>query len=339
MTEERIRMLMDATGGIRGEYVEEAVQPRRRTALWLRLVAAAAALILVVGATMLLSPQGGEEQVPFFAIRAYAADGSEKVLNDLGEAVRLKTGTSDLFPGKTVYVMDISLEYYDGDFENLDLERLWVHHSDFVYAPAVKPDEWDHNLSMQWLTREEDGMYGIRLIGWCEERDNLSFKIWDKYGTVICEKELIITWNDGILRDGYEVQVRRSFSYREDMTTDELIDVTLRQDYSMELLVSSSAYGTTLAHHCGFSELCNRPDAASKLLERYERYVNGETVYPIPGSITEKLTGGPADNAVLIGNILHWSKFQAQMTEEEKALLAELEQRWWEIHKQENEEQ
>lgn len=322
MEKERLQQLMALTGDIRDEFIEEADKPANRN--WSKRIAAAAAvLVLLIGIFPLLGRNDSNtEPVPFFAVRVNAADGRTKMLDEIGDTIRLQTGTSDLFPGRTVYYLDISLEYYDGDFEDLDLERLWVRHSDYVYSPTVKQGESDSNLYMQWLSREEDGMYGIRLTGWVtKEKDYVSFKIWDKDGTVICEKELLITWSEGIFYEGYQVEVRRSFSYRADMTTDELIDETLRQDYTMELLASSDFTGRIpLMSMCGFKELTKRPDAGTKLLERLERMAAGEVLYPIKGGLLGELAGQSNDH--IVRNMLSWSEFYDLLTDEEKERLA-----------------
>jgi hypothetical protein len=59
MNEERKKLLLDATAGIREEYIEEAAAPRpRKQPLWMKLTAAAAVLALVIGG-LLLKPTAG----------------------------------------------------------------------------------------------------------------------------------------------------------------------------------------------------------------------------------------------------------------------------------------
>ena len=316
MEEKRMKVLMDATGGIRDEFIEEAAVPVRKKRVLLRVVSAAAVLALLISVISLLQPGNHTESIPFFAIRAYATDGSVKVLDEVGENVQLQTKKSYLYPGKDVYIIDISLDDYDGDIEDLDLERVWVHHKG---RPAVKPGEKRDNMALQWLSVEEDGMFGLRVIGWCEDNDYISLHIWDKDGMVICDKHIRITQDNG-----YTANVRRSFVYREAMTTDELIDATFKQDYTIEILVSSGDLRGLLRNYCGFKVLETRPDAASKMLERYERIVNGEEVHTFPVNGYESLGIESHNNDNLIWQVLKWPEFWKQLTEEEKERYREL---------------
>lgn len=317
---EKMDQVFQITQAIADEYIEEAAKKPQRPA-WMRMTALAAIFAIVIMATLLLLPSGKNDPVPFFAIRAYAADGSVKILDTVGQKLELKTGGSELFPYNTVYVLDISLDYYDGDFSDLDIENLRIFHNDYAYAPSLQPGETDHNLYVQWLTEEKDGMNGIRLIGWCEEKDLISFALRDLYGRVICEKKIWITWKETFWGQRYEARLERSFQYREDMSTDALIRETLQQDYSLDFIVLSTIplHCDFLRDECGFPALMNRPDAASKMLELYEEFVNGKEVFS-----TESVVFGVYDTACLLGEVLHWEEFQNQMTIKEKFHLEEL---------------
>lgn len=306
--QERRKHLLEATQGIREEYIEEAAENIRKRPRWAGLVAAAAALVLVVGALLILWPseQAGET-IPFLAIRVYAANGDTVMLENAGDHVFAKGQTSDLFPGKTVYTLDVSLEGYNGDTADLinGQFRLWHR------GRVLKPGESDEYLAVHWLSREEDGVFGYRITGWCETGDYISLMIYGEDNRILHEKDLRII-NDF----GYEMQMRISYTYREDRTTDELIDAVMRQDYSGHTMFSSNLDQRFLRSHTGFQELIQRPDAPSKLLELFVRSANEKGLFPMDAIFV----GMSGDNDWLLNVLLCWDEIWTGLTQEEQAL-------------------
>lgn len=266
MKEERIRALMDATGGIREEYIEEAAQIRRKHALWIRLAAAAAALVLIIGGLLLWPESGNSEPIPFFAIRAYAADGSMQILDEVWESVVIASEKSKLFPEKRTYTFDISLGDYTGDPADFEEGKFLFKHN----GKKLLPGEGDDEIIVEWLRSEDNGISGYRVTGCCDDYDWIDITIEDKNGIVIHQKKL---W---VEREGnnYRITTRISYTYRDDMTTDELIEEVLRQDYSTTLMLASSfdGYYSFVRGDTGFKILEQRPDAAEKLFERYMQF-------------------------------------------------------------------
>lgn len=308
MEPNRMKSLMDATSGIREEYIEEAAADRVKRNWLVRIASVAAVLALVIGMTMALWPEENLEPIPFFAIRAYAADGSVAVLDELGDTAVLKTGKSDLFPGKKVYTLDVSLEGYTGSKEDLLNGQFRFLHK----SKMIKPGESDEYLAVQWLSEEEDGFFGYRIIGWCDKSDTISLTIYDAdYQRVLHDKQIRIT-NDR----KYSANLRISYTYQEDRTTDELIDLIMMQDYTFEIMLSSDFYQRHLRYATGFGELTQRPDAVEKLLERYVRIMNGEQLYVFSGILGDETWQW--SNDYLIGAILSWDEFWNQMTLEQQ---------------------
>lgn len=312
MKQERKALLLDATAGIREEYIEEAALPvTKKAARWPRLVAAAAALVLLMGLGAWLWPEGKTpaEFLPTFAVRAYAAEGEEVVLNNAGENVILRTETSDLFPGKTVYVLDVSLEGYAGNIQELGNGNFSIFHR----GPSwLQPGQSDESLAVQWLSREEDGMFGYRLIGWCDTGDQIELKICGEDRKVLHEKELKIQ----VTEAGYQLDVRISYTHRENRSTEELIDVIMRQDYSWHTLLSSNLDQRFLLNHTGFRELIQRPDAPAKLLELFLRSQNEKEIYPMDAIFV----GLGGNNDWLLNVILSWDEVWHRLTPKEQAL-------------------
>ena len=303
------KAMLDATSGIRDTYIEEAAAKQFHSHRWGYKTAIAAVLALIIGAFCLFgqNPDTGEP-IPFFAIRAYAEDNSFTVLNELGDSVQLTSLESALFPGKNVFIIEVSLEDYSGDPADLDMERFWVFHRN---GNVVRPGEKDQNLAVEWTSPEEDGFLGYRITGWCESTEYISLRIYNHDGSVVHEKQLYFTYDDG-----YSAFVHRAFHYHDDMSTDELITETFRQNYYLEQILSSdSNYHALLKGICGFPELRKRPDAATKMLAQFERIVDGEHIY---------------ENYHLIASVLLWPEFQSQMTEDEQAHFAVLYDRFWE---------
>lgn len=308
MKQEQMEALLEATSGIREEYIEEAAQIHRSRPRWVSFAAAAAVLVLVIGLAVAIWPgMSDSTSVPLLVIQAYAADGNTVTLENVGDHVFLEDQTSDLFPGKTVYTLDVSLEGYNGDRAALTDGQFSLYHK----GKYLTPGESDAYLSVQWLNRETDGVFGYRITGWCETGDYISVWLYGEDRQVLHQKELRIT-NEG----GYQMQMRISYTHRDDRTTDELIDVVMRQDYSLHVLLSSDLRQQFLLNYTGFRELVQRPDAPAKLLELFVRCQNEKSLFPMDGIIV----GMSGDNDWLLGAMLTWDEIWNRLTPEEQAL-------------------
>lgn len=259
------KILLDATAGIREEYIDEAAVPVPKSRpLWVRFAAAAAALALLLGGGLLLWPDGcpETEYTPFFAIRAYAQDGTEATLDSAGDTAPIAVTQSDLFPGKEVYILDVSLTDTQGN--RLDLEDSSFRC--FHRGKNLEPGQTDENLSVEWV--EEGGFYGYRLIGWCEEHDYIDIIIRDKNDLILHQKTIAITFSEQ-----YRVNMFTSYTYEDGLSTEALIAKLLdtEQSYHHLFLASSpsAAYSILRSHYGGFKELEQREDAASLLLQRW----------------------------------------------------------------------
>ena len=268
MSEQTNKLLLDATAGIREEYIEDAAAPAVNSRpLWVRLAAAAAILALLLGGGALLwtdsTPQA--EYTPFFAIRAYAQDGTEATLDSAGDTAPIAIIQSELFPGKQVYVLDVSLTDTLGNRLNLEGSSFHCLHR----GQKLQPGQSDESLSIEWV--EEDGFYGYRLVGWCEEWDYIDITIRDENGLILHQKTVRIEFSEN-----YSVDVYTSYTYEEGLTTEELIAKLFDtgQRYWIHTAVASSPYVEyrALVNNCGgFQELEERADAASLLLQRWLR--------------------------------------------------------------------
>ena len=266
MEEKRMKAMMDVTGGIREEFIEEASVPARKNRILLRIVSAAAVLALVLSALAMLYRDENSEFTPLFAIRAYAADGSVKILDEVGETVVVAAKKSKLFPEKRVYTFDISLGDYTGD--PVDFEN-----AKFIFkerGKLLQPGEIGEKTAIEWLYATDGGISGYRVTGWCEDYDSFSVMIENDEGLVLHEKQLWIEKNTR----GYQLATKISYTYRENMTTDELIREILYQDYSSTLMLASSwdLYYHFVRYRTGFPILEQRPDAAEKLFELFVEY-------------------------------------------------------------------
>lgn len=268
MSKEAKKILLDATAGIREEYIEAAATTTAKSSpRWVRFAAAAAALALLLSGGLLLWPDNRPqaEYTPFFAIRAYAQDGTEATLDRAGDTAPIAVTQSDLFPGKEVYVLDISLTDAQGNRLDLEGSTFQCRHNGKLMEPGMT----DEQISISWL--ENDDFYGYRIVGWCEKWDYIDITIRSKDGMILHQKTVRIEF------DGqYCVDVYTSYTYEPNLTTEELIAKLFDtgQRYAAHTSIASSPYVEyrALVNHCGgFAELEERADAASLLLQRWLR--------------------------------------------------------------------
>lgn len=307
MNEERKKLLLDATAGIREEYIEEAAAPRpRKQPLWMKLTAAAAVLALVIGG-LLLKPTAGPEDPArlLFAVQAYAADGTPVSLNAAPGIRELRTGTSEMFPDKETFTLDIILMEGSGAWQDLKQSEFSCTHR---FGTNLKPGESDDSISISWI--EEGDLFGYRITGWCEKLVSLDITIKWKDGLILHQSSILIQ------KDGdYQAKVYTFYNFEAGLSTKELIakifdteqDYFWHTKYASTLDVSYSA----LVRFCGgFAELEQRSDAASLLLERWVQEVEAsEHRYAsVEGS---GLTG------LVLYQDAHWNN----LTEEELALI------------------
>ena len=273
------------------------------------MTAAAAVLALLISALALFRPDtNANTTAPFFVIRAHAADGSISNLGNAGDVINLKAGTSDIFPGKKTYTLDVSLEGCSGDPAEFSEGDFFFLHS----GALIEPGESDEALAIEWLTMENDGICGYRITGWCEESDIIDITIRNVDNEVIHRTRLAVN-NEA----GYRAVIQIAYSYQTGLTTDELIDQILRQNYSTELMLNSSPYAAYSAIrnlNGGFMELEERPDAASKLLERYVSEMEERDILPDTAFIM--------GNDYIVGLMLSQDVYWDQLTQEEKELFA-----------------
>ena len=311
MSKDAKKILLDATAGIREEYIEDAAAPAAKSRpLWVRFAATAAVLALLLGG-LLLKPESnpGEPVIPILGIRAYATDGEPIVIENIGDRISVQKDTSELFPGKQVYILDVYVESYGlPDTASLDKNFVLWHYGNRY----LRPGESDQQLAVQWLTMEKDGVLGYRIIGWCEAQDRLALTIYGEGQKVLYEKEIRIVQVD----DGYEMDVRISYTHKEDRTTDELIEVVMHQDYSSHTMLSSSFSQRFLLNHTGFRELIERPDAPSKLLALFIRSQGEKGIF----SLDKIFVGLSADNDWLLNILLTWDEIWEGLTPREQAL-------------------
>lgn len=313
MTKQHHQALLDATAGIRETYIEEAASPPiRRT--WLIYAAAAAALVVLLSAVLWpAQPQPGSEPVPFFAIQAYAADGTAKILDDIGESVVIASGKSSLYPDKNVYSFYISLGDYTGD--PADFEE-----GEFIFrenGKFLQPGEIGEEIAVEWLRSEDHGISGYRVTGWCEDRDWIDITIEDKNGTVLHQKELWVEKE----AENYRITARISYTYRDDMTTDELIDEVLRQNYIDKTFCSTfEMMYHFVRRDTGFLILEQRPDAAEKLLERFIAHrLEYEALHGPPSGLTMGWFD-PQFNTDVLASMLTYDVYWNQLTQEQQEL-------------------
>lgn len=311
MNEERKKLLLDATAGIREEYIEEAATAKPVKTPWLRVAAIAAVLAIVIGGLLFYKPAEnvGEPVIPIFGLRAYAANGEPIYIENIGDRVSAKNLTSDLFPGRQVYMLDVYLEGYNlPNTAPLD-DKLTINHKGTRYLKPGESDEW---LSVQWLTMDRDGVIGYRLVGWCDGMDQIALCIRGEDGRILYEKEIRIHSAE----EGYEIDVRISYSYRDNRTTDELIELVMHQDYSTQVMFSSDLQQRGLRSHTGFQELVKRPDAPSKLLALFIRSQHEKGIF----ALDKIFIGMSGDNDWLLNILLTWDEVWEGLTPREQAL-------------------
>lgn len=307
MTDEtNIRSWMEATSGIRDEYVEEAAAPQQKRGIWPRVLSAVAVLVLVIGMTVAMWPEKQEDDmyIPFFAVRAYAEDGNLETLGEVGEKLTLRSGESEWFPGKQTYTLDVSLG------ETLHNEHAAQGYDFAVYHKNVLLRAGDSN---EWLRIDfynENGYSGYRIVGWCDNVTSLDITLRGENDLILHQKNMRIEF------DGeYTVNVYLSYTYENNLTTEQLIAKLLDsgQRYQVHTIYSSSPSATysSLVRLCGgFAELEQRDDAASLLLQRWveerERNEHKTSMLEYCG-----YTG------LLLSRDVYWNR----LTEEEKTLI------------------
>lgn len=309
MSELTKKNLLDATAGIRPEYIEEAAAPAVKSRPhWVRFAAAAAMLALLLGGMMLLWPDSNPQadHTPFFAIRAYAQDGTEATLDRAGDTAMIAATQSDLFPGKQVYVMDISLTDAQGNRLDLEDSKFWCRHK----GELIEPGMADENFSIEWV--EDDSFYGYRLIGWCEENDHIDIIIWDKNGFILHQKTMWISFSVQ-----YHATLFTSYNQEKGLSTEALISKILdTEQVYFDLGYASSptaAYHTLRIRYGGFQDLEQRQDAASLLLQRWLKKREQSTQKPM-NLISDGYEG------LMLAQTVYWR----QLTEDEKAQIAAL---------------
>ena len=264
MSELTKKNLLDATAGIRPEYIEEAAAPAVKSRPhWVRFAAAAAMLALLLGGMMLLWPDSNPQadHTPFFAIRAYAQDGTEATLDRAGDSSVLVSAESDLFPGKQTYMLEIYLTNTDGSKVNLADYSFYCFHR----GKYLEPGDSDEFLSVQFI--QEDGIYGYRIIGWCEASDAATISVRNQENLIVYQRDMYVV-NNG----EYTTRVDSVYNYEAGIPTEKLIDKILAQNFTrMEMLSSSFIvqYSHYANHFGGFWELEQREDAPSLLLQRW----------------------------------------------------------------------
>ena len=223
MSKDAKKILLDATAGIREEYIEDAAAPVAKShPRWVRFAAAAAVMALLLGGTLLLWPDSSPqaEYTPFFAIRAYAQDGSEATLDRTGDSSVLVSAESDLFPGKQTYMLEIYLTNTDGSKVNLADYSFYCFHR----GKYLEPGDSDESLSVQFI--QEDGIYGYRIIGWCEASDAATISVRNQENLIVYQRHMYVL-NNG----EYTTRVDSVYNYEAGIPTEKLIDKILAQNY------------------------------------------------------------------------------------------------------------
>ncbi|MBR4972371.1 MAG: hypothetical protein IKY59_05315 [Oscillospiraceae bacterium] len=302
----RTHILLDATDGIREEYIEEAAAYRRARPAWVPFAAVAAVLAILLGvALQYQGTDNSSDPVPFFAIRAYAQDGTKATLERAGDSSNLTAGENDLFPGKKVYTLDISLTNENNN--RVDLSNYVF--ECFHRGSYLQPGQSDEQIGITLL--EEDDFYGYRIVGWCETAEYVSITIRDRSGLILYQKSMrIIKY-----AEEYTVDIYTSYAYEKDISTQALMEKLFDsgQRYSIKTGIASTNYVEyqVLKTECGgFAELEQRPDAASLLLQRW--------VQKMEESENKYLS---VEGSGLIGLVLSQDAHWNNLTEEELALI------------------
>ncbi len=315
--EEKTKALLDATAGIREEYIEEAAAAEVLRKTWRRVAAIAAVLALVIGGMLLYHPGEKPEKpaIPVFGLRAYAEDGVMVKLESVGDSCDLDSGESPLFPGKQTFTLEIYMLHNDGSKVDLKDYKLLCFHRGRI----VEPGDSDGYLGVMLL--EEGGLYGYRIVGWCEEGDveYLEISVQNKDGVIIYQRNMQI---DNAF--GYKTTVYTAYDYTIGISTEELIDHILSQDYSRSEMLSSNfpiSYGTYAYQYGGFQELELREDAASLLLQRWLQEMEAKK---------DELQRYPSvDSTGLLGVMLAQDVYWNRLSEEEIQQIEQFGLRRW----------
>lgn len=301
--EELSRALSDISDDKIAEAAAITAGAKRR--VWPRFVAAAAALVILLGTAALLWPgtEAPGEYLPILAIRAYAVDGSVATLGTAGDNTQLRTDASELFPDKEVFILDVSLT--DAKGNRLDLADCTFYCSH--WGEKLQPGESDEGLAIMLV--DEADFYGYRIVGWCDEYDYLDVTIRGANGWILHQKELHITY------DGqYQANVIYSYHYEPNLTTEQLIAKLFDSGYySWRTMYASSptaAYSSLVNLVGGYAELEQRPDAASLLLERWVQEM-GKSEYRFVS----------VQGSGRVGLLLAQTPYWRNLTEEELALI------------------
>lgn len=301
--EEKTKALLGATAGIREEYIEEAAAAEVLRKPWRRVAAIAAVLALVLGGILLYKPAESPEEpvLPLFGIRAYATDGVVTTLESVGDSSDLVSGESELFPGKQTYMLEIYLTNTDRSQVDLTSYRFLCLHEGRYLEPG------DSDASLSILLLEEDGIYGYRIIGWCEDDTFLDITVRNAEDVILYQRKMRINYSWG-----YKTTVYTAYDYALDISTEELIDNILAQDYSRLEVFSSSAvpsYSSYASCYGGFQQLEQREDAASMLLQRWLQEMETKK---------DKLQYyASVDSTGLLGNMLAQDVYWNRLSEEE----------------------
>lgn len=262
MNEERKKLMLDATAGIREEYIEEAATAKPVKTPWLRVAAIAAVLALVIGGLFLKPTAGPEDPARLlFAVQAYAQGGSLAMLESVGDSCNLASGESYLFPGKQTFMLEIYMTNLDGSKVNPQKYRLLCRHE----GQYLEPGDSDDSLSVMLM--EEEGYYGFRIIGWCDKSTAVDITVRDEDDRIIYQRNMWIDYDFG-----YTTKVYNAYQYVAGVPTETLIDQILAQDYHDVEIFSSDivpSYASYAEYYGGFRELELREDAPSLLLQRW----------------------------------------------------------------------
>lgn len=305
---ENTKKLLDATAGIRAEFIEEAESPQlRKRPMWTKLAAAAAVLALVIGGLLLLKPDPnpGEPGRPRFVVQAYAADGSPISLNAAAGISNFRTGTSEQFPDKETFTLDIFLMDASGTQHALKESDFSCVHR---YGTNLKPGESDDRISVSWI--EEDGLFGYRIIGWCDELISLDITIRWTDGLILHQSSMLIK-----KEQDYQAKVFTFYNHEAGLSTEELIAKIFdtEQDYFWHTKYASTldvSYSSLVRFCGGFAELEQRSDAASLLLKRWIKEMEAS-----------EYKYASVEGSGLTGLVLYQDAHWYNLTEEELALI------------------
>lgn len=223
MMDNRMKQLMDATGGIREAYIEEAAMPRHKQSVWPRLVSVAAAAVLIVGmlfATEHSSGNPGQDSTggsdgdrqPLFGIRVYAAEGLVD-LNEAaegtifaGEEVTDPSNEFGLLTDGTVYAFNTItgeweiIQKEDGErLPQVVFEILWEEFDDYRPCIEVKCNDevidiaaMKNNFLVGFIGYKGRGMVGWALTCSFEEQSILEVTVRDMDTEMVLMQQVIL---------------------------------------------------------------------------------------------------------------------------------------------------